>query len=106
MIDEVIRLEITPNSRYKDKYIVKMTPAEEAFNKITSVAFGIPLNMCTSVPNTRERIRSRMKEFSFPIWTLKYILEKETLQTETAVLSDIIDSFCGIGITWQSMIRN
>ena len=37
-----------------------------------------------------------MKEFSFPIWTLKYILEKETLQTETAVLSEIIDSFCGI----------
>ena len=37
-----------------------------------------------------------MKEFSFPIWPLKYILEKETLQTETAVLSEIIDSFCGI----------
>lgn len=96
MIDEVIRLEITPNPRYKDKYIVAMTPAEKAFNEITSVAFGIPLNMCTSIPNTRERIRSKMKEFSFPIWTLKYILEKETLQTETAVLSDIIDSFCGI----------
>ena len=95
MIDEVIRLEITPNPRYKDKYIVALTPAEKAFNEITSVAFGIPLNMCTSVPNTRERIRSRMKEFSFPIWTLKYILEKETLQTETAVLSEIIDSFCG-----------
>lgn len=96
MIDEVIRLEITPNSRYKNKYIVAMTPAEKAFNEITSVAFGVPLNMCTSVPNTRERIRSKMKEFSFPIWTLKYILEKETLQTKNTVLSDIIDSFCGI----------
>ena len=96
MIDEVIRLEITPNPRYKDKYIVALTPAEKAFNEITSVAFGIPLNMCTSVPNTRERIRSKMKEFSFPIWTLKYILEKETLQTEISVLSEIIDSFCGI----------
>ena len=96
MIDEVIRLEITPNPRYKDKYIVAMTPAEKAFNEITSVAFGIPFNMCTSIPNTRERIRGKMKEFSFPIWTLKYILDKETLQTETAVLSDIIDSFCGI----------
>ena len=96
MIDEVIRLEITPNPRYKDKYIVAMTPAEKAFNEITSVAFGIPLNMCTSVPNTRERIRNKMKEFSFPIWTLKYILDKESLQTETSVLSEIIDSFCGI----------
>lgn len=96
MIDEVIRLEITPNPRYRDKYIVAMTPVEKAFNEISSVAFGIPLNVCTSVPNTRERIRNKMKELSFPIWTLKYILEKETLQTETAVLSEIIDSFCGI----------
>lgn len=40
MIDEVIRLEITPNPRYKDKYIVAMTDEEKAFNEITSAAFG------------------------------------------------------------------
>ena len=96
MIDEVIRLEITPNTRYKDKYIVAMTPVEKAFNEITSASFGIPLNMCTSIPNTRERIRNKMKEFSFPIWTLKYILEKEKLQTPIDVLANIIDLFCGI----------
>lgn len=96
MIDEVIRLEITPNSRYKDKYIVALTPEEKAFNEITSEAFGIPLNMCTSVPNTRERIRSKMKEYSFPIWTLKYILETENLKTDSSVLSEIIEYFCGI----------
>lgn len=96
MIDEVIRLEITPNPRYKDKYIVAVTPAEKAFNEISSVAFGIPLNMCTSVPNTRERIRSKMKELSFPIWVLKYILDKENLKTDGTVLTEIIDSFCGI----------
>ncbi len=96
MIDEVIRLEITPNPRYKDKYIVAMTDEEKAFNDITSVAFGIPINMCTSVPNTRERIRSKMKEYSFPIWTLKSILAEETLKTDITVLAEIIDSFCGI----------
>lgn len=96
MIAEVIHLDITPNSRYRDKYIVAMTPEEKAFNEITSKAFNIPLKMCTSVPDTRERIRSKMKELSFPIWTLKYILEKETLQTEISVLSKIIDFFCGI----------
>lgn len=96
MIDEVIRLEITPNPRYKDKYIVAMTHEEKAFNEITSVAFSIPLNMCTSVPNTRERIRSKMKEYSFPIWTLKHILGKENLRTDMSVLSEIIESFCGI----------
>ena len=96
MIDEVIRLEITPNPRYKDKYIVAMTDEEKAFNEITSVAFGIPINMCTSVPNTRERIRSKMKEYSFPIWTLKSILGEEVLKTDATVLAEIIDSFCGI----------
>lgn len=96
MIDEVIRLEITPNARYKDKYIVAMTPEEKAFNEITSVSFGIPINMCTSVPNTRERIRNKMKEYSFPIWTLKSILDTETLKTDVSVLATIIESFCGI----------
>lgn len=96
MIDEVIRLEITPNPRYKDKYIVALTPEEKAFNEITSVAFNVPLNMCTSIPNTRERIRSKMKELSFPIWTLKYILKAEPLKTDATVLSDLIDAFCGI----------
>ena len=96
MVDEIIRLEITPNARYKDKYIVAMTQEEKAFNEITSSAFGIPLNMCTSVPNTRERIRSKMKEYSFPIWTLKSILETETLKTDRDTLAEIIDCFCGI----------
>ncbi len=96
MIDEVIRLEITPNPRYKDKYIVAMTDKEKAFNEVTSTAFGIPINMCTSVPNTRERIRNKMKDYSFPIWTLKSILYKENVKTDTAVLSEMIDLFCGI----------
>lgn len=96
MVDEVIRLEITPNPRYKDKYIVALTSEEKAFNEITSVAFGIPLNLCTSVPNTRERIRGKMKEYSFPIWTLKYILNSTTTKTDKTVLSEIIELFCGI----------
>jgi hypothetical protein len=72
MVDEVIHLDITPNPRYKEKYIVAMTPEEKAFNEITSIAFGIPLNLCISVPDTRERIRAKMKELSFPLWTLSY----------------------------------
>ena len=96
MIDEVIRLDITPNPRYKDKYIVAVTPEEKAFNEITSTAFGIPLNRCTSVTSTRERIRRRMKEYSFPIWTLKSILNSEDLKTDRLVLTEMIDSFCGI----------
>lgn len=96
MVDEVIRLQITPNARYKEKYIVAMTNEEKAFNEATSVAFDIPLNLCTSVEQTRERIRNRMKEFLFPIWTLKSILSGETFKTDITILETIIDSFCGI----------
>lgn len=96
MVAEVIQLQITPSSRYKDKYIVAMTPEEKAFNEATSVAFGIPRNLCTSVEQTRERIRGKMKELSFPIWTLKYILDKYELSTSHDILKDLIDRFCGI----------
>lgn len=99
MIAEVINLEITPNPRYREKYIVAVTEEEKAFNKLTSEAFDIAPNLCTSVPNTRERIRGKMKEYSFPIWTLKFILEKETTKTDVTVLAKIIDAFCGIANT-------
>lgn len=81
---------------YMDKYIVEMTEAEKSFNETTSYAFGIPLNLCTSVEQTRERIRNKMKEFSFPIWTIKSILPSMELKTGRAILEELIDSYCGI----------
>lgn len=96
MVDEVIKLQITPNPRYKDKYIVAMTEDEKAFNEATSEAFGIPKNQCTSVEQTRERIRGKMKEYTFPIWTLKSILSYESTKTDKYVLAQIIDYYCGI----------
>lgn len=96
MVAEIISLQITPNPKYKDKYIVAMTNEEKAFNEATSIAFGIPQNFCTSVEQTRERIRSKMKEFSFPIWTLKYILGSCDIKTDNEIISSLIDNFCGI----------
>lgn len=96
MVNEIISLQITPNPRYKDKYIVEMSDAEKAFNEITSYAFGIPLNLCTSVEQTRERIRNKMKEFSFPIWTIKSVLSDMVLKTDCVILEELIDSYCGI----------
>ena len=96
MVAEVISLQITPNARYKDKYIVAMTEDEKAFNEATSLAFAIPRNLCTSVEQTRERIRNRMKECFFPIWTLKTILNGRGLKTDPAVLEQLIDNYCGI----------
>lgn len=96
MVDEVIKLQITPNTRYRDKYIVAMTEDEKSFNEATSEAFGIPKNQCTSVEQTRERIRGKMKGYTFPIWTLKYILSMEATKTDNVVLSQILDCYCGI----------
>ncbi len=96
MIDEVIRLDITPNPRYRDKYIVEISDDEKAFDQISSTVFNIPIQMCSSISDTRERIRNKMQGFSFPIWTLKYILESEPVKTEKSILSEIIDLFCGI----------
>lgn len=96
MISEVIKLQITPNPRYKDKYIVAMTDAEKSFNEATSIAFDIPKNFCTSIEQTRERIRSKMKEYTFPIWCLKSIIDEEETKTEKEVLKNIIDHYVGI----------
>lgn len=54
MVAEVINLQITPNARYKDKYIVAMTPEEKAFNEAASIAFGIPLHLCFHRTDQRE----------------------------------------------------
>lgn len=96
MVYEIINQEITPNARYKDKYIVALTPEEKSFNESTAVAFGIAQNLCTSIEQTRERIRSKMKEFAFPIWTLKAILDTVHLKTPNAVISELLDNYCGI----------
>lgn len=96
MVAEIINLQITPNPRYKDKYIVAMTEDEKAFNEATALAFGIPQNLCTSVEQTRERIRNKMKEFSFPIWTIKSILHDATTKANEEILSSLIDLYCGI----------
>ena len=96
MIDEIIKLQITPNPRYKDKYIVAMTEDEKAFNEATSVAFDIPKNLCTSIEQTREHIRNKMKEYTFPIWTIKSIIANEETKTNKDDLVKIIDYYCGI----------
>ena len=96
MVDEIIKLQITPNPRYKDKYIVAMTEDEKAFNEATSIAFEISKSLCTSIEQTRERIRSKMKEYTFPIWTIKSIISDVETQTNKDILIKILDYYCGI----------
>lgn len=96
MVSDIIQLQITPNPRYKDKYIVAMTEEEKAFNATTSYAFGILEKYCTSVEQTRERVRNEMKKYGFPIWTLKSVLPTMDVKTDHGILENLIDCYCGI----------
>lgn len=93
MIHEILQQEKTPNPRYRDKYIVTMPQEVEAFIDITSKAFGISKSQCTSVEAARERVRAKMRELSFPIWTLDYIIEGESIDTDVEVVKRLVELY-------------
>lgn len=96
MVSEIIKHQVTPISRYKDKYIVTTTVEEKAFNEASSKIFGLPINLCNSVEQTRERIRQKMKDLSFPVWVLKYVLNDVELKSNKDSVSKLIDYYSGI----------
>ncbi len=91
MIDEIIKNQDTPNKRYRDKYIVTMTPEEKEFHHLASIVFDIPFELCASIQITRDRVRNKMKGLSFPIWTLKYTDGDTYVSTEKSVIDKTID---------------
>lgn len=93
MIHEILQQEKTPNPRYRDKYIVTMPQEVKAFIDITSKAFGISKSQCTSVEAARERVRAKMRELSFPIWTLDYIIEGESIDTDVGVVKRLVELY-------------
>ena len=96
MVEEIIKLDNTPNLRYRQKYIVAVTPEEKAFFNATAQAFDISRQYCTSVENTRTYIRNKMKELAFPLWTLKYALDVENVLTEKEDLCTLLEYYCNL----------
>lgn len=96
MVAEIIKHQNTPIPRYKDKFIGMMKPEEKAFNEASSEIFRIPLNMCSSAESTRDRIRQKMKEYSFPTWAIKYLIDDFNLKSSKEDICDVIDGFGGI----------
>ena len=96
MIEEVIKLDNTPNPRYRNKYIVTMTPEEKSFIEATSTSFDISKSFCSSIEQARERIRAKMKVLAFPIWALNSILDDESLLCDKEVVSELLNLYCGI----------
>lgn len=96
LISEVIKNQLTPSTKYRDKYIVSMTDAEKAFFDATAKIFKVDRSSCSSTEVTRDIIRSKMKYLSFPIWCLKGILNDDTLVTDPKVISEAIDLYSSI----------
>ncbi len=96
MIAEVLKQEVTPNIRYKDKFIVTLTEEERAFNKATSTIFDIEEKYCVSITETRSRIREQMKGYMFPIWLIQYTIDGLEFKTSKDIVCSLIDNYCGI----------
>lgn len=96
MVSEIIKHQVTPIQRYKNKYIVALTKEEKAFNEATAYAFGLEPEQCTSVEKTRSLIREKMQSLSFPIWTIKSVLPEIPVRTERSVLETLLNDYCGI----------
>lgn len=102
MVEDIIKNDITPNPRYKDQYIVTITEEMRSFFESTAVAFDITRAYCSSVEKTREFVRSKMKQMTFPLWTLKQILAKEPLTSRMDVLENVIDLYTQFANNVQS----
>lgn len=83
MVDEILKQQLTPSNKYKNKYIVAMSPQQREFNKNTAYAFAINESLCSSVEHTKSLILSQMTNYDFPIWTLNYINLKTSNSKET-----------------------
>ena len=99
MIANVINQKFLHSDKYKNEYIVEMGENMRCFLQCTAKVFHIPKAQCGSVEFARSNIRIGMKNLSFPIWCLKYILDVTPLESSAEKIADVIDSYCGIANT-------
>lgn len=102
-IANAMKQTVSPSKNYKPEYIVEMSAEQRAFLKCTSQIFRIPISQCGSIESARDQIRICMRKFSFPIWSIKSILETVETRTPTKVIEAVIDDFCGIANTANSL---
>lgn len=87
---------VTPKAGYRPEAIVTMSEELRLFLQGTASIFHESTERCGSVDAAAGVIRLGMKKLEFPIWVLKSILPGESLQTDSAVIADIIDNYLGI----------
>ena len=102
MIANALGQKNNPGKNYKDEYIVTMTSTVKKFLTGSASVFRIPESSCTSVADTRNQIRIKMKDFQFPIWCIKYLLDNEQLESPREMIEEVIDFYTGIANTANS----
>ena len=102
MIANAINQKASPDSKYKDEYIVEMSMSQRCFLECTAAAFHIPTAQCGSVESARDQIRIKMKGLSFPIWCLKYVLNDVSHESTADDIKTVLDAYCGIANTANS----
>ena len=99
MIANALNQRSMPSAKYKEEFIVAMSPEIRSFLNCTSEAFHIPPANCGSVESARDQIRIKMKALTFPIWCLKSVLDTVQLNSSADDIADIINAYCGIANT-------
>lgn len=96
MIEWVVQYAAGKDTKYREKYIVTMTEEIRKFYELTCASFGIGMEQCNNIPNTRNFIRNRMKELTFPIWCLEYYIEEATLSSSSDAVLEAIQLYSGM----------
>lgn len=99
IIEEVIKYAKAPTGKSKTKYIVTMTEEERAFHTLSSEAFGISRERCTSVEETRKLIRKQMEGLYFPLWCATYKLPNGLCKTSSSVINEVVNAYQGLANT-------
>ena len=86
-----------PSDKFRDQYIVKLSPEKRAFLDGSEQAFHI--KKPGTVETARDLIRVKMKEWDFPIWCIKYALKDMQLLSSESLIKQVLDEYCNIANT-------
>ncbi|MDR2267540.1 MAG: hypothetical protein LBE09_08200 [Christensenellaceae bacterium] len=88
MVKEAFQNAVNPPLRAKEKYIKEKSPEEKQFSQGTAKIFNIAEKECF-VGKIREQLRTKLRSYVFPIWTLKEI-------SDDATVHEVIEQYLGV----------
>lgn len=103
MIANALNQKVKPDRNYREEYIVAMSNEQKNFLQCTARVFHIQPVLCGSIESARDQIRSKMRQLIFPIWCIKSLLDKEDIVSSKEDMSEVIDCYCGIANTANSL---